>query len=343
MTTKDNAHAQYRHYVIDERHQLNQQLPRDIAFWQQYLHDTTLTRFPKSTIIARMKNQAYSTYLPFPAELMAQLSQQCAEATVSISELFCGAIALSIKKTAGALNTKIFMNLIRSARNNETHDLMLGCFLRLDPIKVDLQQDLDLTQFARAIQASRIQTELYQACSSMVKLASLNHFYRKKRLRSSLLYCCSFIYSKLLRRLMINPNMLVMYPRLRSFRTNHQFLVNVNLLSNFIKPPRSKTLFGMELKQIKLFEHDLSRIDDVLDICFLRNENSDQSYLVISGNLTAEFRAEIGKEIIRQLSVDFISSPKRPVQSKTYPASSVAPLQTFSASSPTENLHVPSD
>ena len=91
--------------------------------------------------------------------------------------------------------------------------------------------------------------------------------------------------------------MLAMYGRLRSLRKKQRFLINVNLLNNFITPLQDKYLFGYKIAKTHMHYYDLSNIDNVLDISLFRNTSVDKAYLVISGNLKDAFRRQLAQSI----------------------------------------------
>jgi hypothetical protein len=256
---------------------------------------------PETEVIDGMK-VPYSTYLRFPLEIVKNMRQISKNASVSITDILCASVTLTLKKVAEHCNHKTYFNIIRSVRNNEVDDKMIGCFLRLDPIKVDMKSSLRFIELAKVIQQSRLDTEPYQACSGMVKLACLSKTFHKKYVKNFMTHFFSTIYCVLFRKSKLNPMMLKMYWRLKSLRTKQQFLVNINILNHFVSPTYDKTLFGLKLNKTKTCRYDLSNIDNVLDICLLRNNSQNKAYLVISGNLKPSFRKKIGNEIIKILS-----------------------------------------
>lgn len=301
-----NKHAQFKDYVIHERNHLNQNLERDINFWENYLEDTSLAVFPKEVVVYETKNHSYSTYVDIPHEVINNIHQICAKHSFNLTDLLCASVALTIKKTTSQLNNNVYVNVIRSMRDNEIHDKMIGCFLRLDPIKVDANSNLNLVQLAKNIQQSRIEIDPYQACSGMIKLACLEKNYRKKFFRNAFIELICKTYVTVFSKLRLNPTLLQLYTSLNSLRKKQrikqQFMITINLLHNFISPSNDKTLFGMPREEIKTYKCDLSNIDNVLDVCILRNESLDKSYLVLSANLNASFRQLFGEEIIRLLA-----------------------------------------
>lgn len=56
----------------------------------------------------------------------------------------------------------------------------------------------------------------------------------------------------------------------------------------------------MKLVNLSFPHYDLVKVDYLLDICYIRNTNCTP-YLVISGNLTPEFRIELAQKIINTL------------------------------------------
>jgi len=293
---------QYNNYVHYEQNKLNQQLQRDINFWQAYLQDTNLITIAKDDIIHNMKNVAYSTYFDVSDEWIKNSHRICANTSVSLTELIVAATTLSFKKAVGSVNNNVYINIVRSVRNNDVYDKMIGCFLRLDPIKVNLSTHLNLIELAQSIQESRLITEPFQSCSGMVKLACLDRTYRKKFIQHAFIRIATIVYCRLFRKFKLNPTVLAMYGRLRALRTKNQFLININLLNNFVSPSKNTQLFGYDIEETDTHEYDLSTINNVIDICFLHNASANQTHLVVSGNLRPSFRQRVGAEIIRQIS-----------------------------------------
>jgi len=165
---------QYKDYVLHERNHLNRHLEQDIQFWQAYLHDAALLTLPASVVVTNMgnENNAYSSYLDMPDDLLPAIHALAAQSRVSVADLICAAITLSLKVVVGNENKqKIVLNMVKSARSHESFDNMIGCFLQIDPMKVDLNAHNDLLALSRHIQALRVETSGHQQCSGMVKLA----------------------------------------------------------------------------------------------------------------------------------------------------------------------------
>lgn len=290
----------YQYYIFSEKKYLNQNLETDINFWKNYLRDTHLTTFPRDLIIHKMGNIPYSTYCLLPSSMIDAVQAISKYGHVSLSEIFCASITLALKKLTGNLNNKIFVNIIRSLRDNKIYDKTIGCFLTLNPLIVDVQTNLTLIDLARDIQKSRLETEPYQGCSGLVKLACLNQHYKPNFIKNILIYVMTFIYS-LFSKSKLNYKILTLYSRLSSLRTYQQFLINLNILNNFVTRAPQESLFNFNLLPAPPHHFDMINVNNVLDICFLKNDDN-QLYLVISGNLKDSFRKHLGREIINNIN-----------------------------------------
>jgi Condensation domain/Phosphopantetheine attachment site len=292
---------QYKDYVTHERNVLNRHISQDVEYWQEYFHDADLLTVPKSVVINDMNaaDNSYSTYLEMPDEFALVMKSITSEYRLSASDVICAAITLALRQTSGRHNShKVLLNIIKSSRDQEAFDNMIGCFLHLDPLKVDLHSSSNLPELARSIQAARIETEPHQYCSGMVKLACLDKSFRKTKLKDAFIGMMAGVYAKLFKRLALDPQMLHMYSRLNGLKVDTKFLVNINILNSFTNPERQGQIFGAHLVPTRLHRYNVSNIDNVLDICLMRDVSSNKCYLVVSGNLQDSFRKQIGNEII---------------------------------------------
>ncbi len=305
---------QYKNYVHYERNSINQQIDKDIGFWETYLHNTDFVTFPTAEIIKNIKqDESYSTYLELPKEVLKAVQKKCSKYHLSITDILCAAIGLSLKKRTGDLNNNnVLINIIRSMRDDDAFDKMIGCFMRLDPIKMDINAPLDLIEQAKNIQQSRIVTESHQACSSMVKIACLNNSQQHKFIKNYFIKQFTTAYASLFKKSALNTKMLEMYGRLNKL-TQQRFMINVNILNNFITPNTNTNLFGFQILKTKIYKYNLSTTRNVLDICLTENESSNTPYLVISGNLNESFRQQLGQDIVENLCLERKPTHNHPV------------------------------
>lgn len=292
--------AQFKDYINEEKEIMNLTLNDNINFWKKYLHAANLLTISDKHIIKRMRNKKYSSSFKLPANIMDDLRSTCSHASLSITDLICAAVTLSLKKANNGSQGKICGNIVRTVRDNEQYVDTIGCFLRLDPVLIDTETTLKLIPLAKQIQQSRIETEDYQNCPSFVKMACLNKRTVTKNPINLLIKSLAYIYCKLFPHLQLNSTVLKMYTELTHVRSKHQFVVNINLFNNVLKPAIEKTFFGLDLVNVINPQYDLSKINNVLDISLLRNDNHLD--LVVSANLTESYRKQIGEEIIHILT-----------------------------------------
>ena len=300
--------ARYRDYLHQEQHYSLGAMNRDIVFWDEYLKEACLFSFPPEYIIKNMvsTHQPYSSYIPIPGKKLRKLQEFCSENQVSINDGLCAILGLSLVHCCGEYfqgTHKIFMNLIKSTRDQHWYDKTIGCFLRLEPIKLELTRASTLKELAHLAHQSIIETSPYRRCFGLVKLASVSAFRRKRKVVSNyLLSLFSYVYTFVFRGPKINQKVLQLCGRLALFERNNDFLININVWNNFIaheEGERQERLFGMRLQKTALYQYDLLKINNILEVCFLRDENIP--YIVISANLKSAFRERIGKEMIRIL------------------------------------------
>lgn len=302
--TKKIQPYEYVKYTLYENKHLNQQLDRDIYFWQTYLTDTSLLVISaqESFYPTGQAKPCCSTYVKLPENFLYKIKSISINAHVTIADLLCAATAISLKKYVGHLNhNKILFNVIRSMRDHEVFDKMIGCFLRIDPVKIDVTCTADLITLSKYIQQSRLIAEPYQACSSMVKLACLEKKPQYRFIKIYIINTIATICAWLFKKLLLNPGVVGMYGRLSCLKQANSFIVNINISNQFIYPKLQRNLFGFKVQKAKIYKYDLCAIAHVLDLCFLRDPISNQAYLVISAHLTNKFRQQLGQEIVKQI------------------------------------------
>lgn len=302
--TKDNP---YKEYIFNEQEYFQTNLDRDILFWENYLKDAGLFTFAAEHIVKNMKSKKlpYSTYTQIPEPALNNLKRFCAKNHISINDGICGAIALALNNCSDSNQIQspyIYMNIVKSTRNNECYDDTIGCFLRLEPIKIALDKKSTLTTISEQIHQSTIDTSLYQKCPDLMKLSAIGTLCQKRKIiKSFLINICTSVYARLFSIPTLNRKIFQLCgERLTSFQRNNNFLININVHRNFISEAQNNqfNLFGLDATKIKNHQYDLLKINHILDVCLLRDSNSSP-YLVISANLRPEFRELIAKEMIR--------------------------------------------
>lgn len=297
----------YREYIFDEESYSQIHLDRDISFWKTYLRDTHFYTFPSEHIVDDMEaaGLSYSTYSEIPELALRHLKQFCAANHVTMNDALCAVLALALYRSCG--NTKegqpILFNRVKSSRDQVSYDNAIGCFLRLEPIKVTTDKKSTLDSLSEQIHQSSMNTNPYQHCSSLTKLACLNEFQQdNKGIKAGLVKLFVSLYTTFVRRPKLNPKLLNLYGNLSALE-KHKFSININVQNSFITANKAKeqVLFGAEIKDVELVAYDLVKINSVFDVCFIRSDSQNIPYIVISSNLKPRFRESIAQEMIQIL------------------------------------------
>ncbi|ARB93940.1 non-ribosomal peptide synthetase [Legionella longbeachae] len=298
---------QFKKYIFTEQQLLESSLEKDSQFWEKYLHNASFFAFPKKYIVRNMKKEkrAYSTYMPIPIETVSKLKHFCEQQHISMNNGLCTVLALALRNCCGSFSTdKSFkvMNIIKSTRDNPSYDNSIGCFLRVEPIKVALDNNETLESLSQQIQQSIIETSNHQHCSNLIKLSAVSTLnIKKKKIQSSLIKLVTPVFTKILQTPLIYRKILQRcISRFMLFKRNHYFVINLNVRNNFLAHDENQTqLFGFKSQCTDLQQRDLLAIDYIFEACFLYDEDKKIYYLVISANLTPEFKMKIAQEFVQ--------------------------------------------
>lgn len=301
-TTKELA---WRDYLLKEQMYTDHFLDRDIIFWENYLRDASLISFSKDCVIADMKrhNMAYSTYLPVPIEALDALQSFCVAHHFSMSDGLTAAVLIALHRCDQLRsNLPVCVARVKSTRDNAAYDNSIGCFLNLELIKLLVDETSNLASVGKQAFEAVMTTSAWQRCSTLVKLGNIGVFNQpKNKLKNWLARSLIWVYSRAFYFLRINQKIMNHCLRLNTAKENH-FLMVLNIHPHFLQPDRSDALlFGQPSQTIKKDNHDLLEVDNVLDICFMRQPDN-QPYLVVSANLNPKFRQILGREILNSMA-----------------------------------------
>lgn len=307
----------YNDYIAREQAMFQQHLDNDIQFWQNYLKEVGAFSFPIEQVVPDMqaKDLPYSSYLKIPEQAISALQEFCAINHISIQDSLNAVIALALYRLGDKNsneNQNILLNHIKTTRNNLDYEHALGCFLRLEPVKVNVKDDDTVASLSAQIHQEVIKTSPYQQCSSLVKLAYIQMFKENQsRIKHFLVSFFINLYSGIALLPKSSRKILSHCARLAHFERNNHFLVNINMHHHFIDNDahnKKPGLFGLKSIPVSSAEADLISIDYLLEICFLRQNN--KPYIVISANLKPEFRKLLGKEIIKLIKISMLPIDK---------------------------------
>lgn len=307
--TPATPHRAYQEYIAREKHYVKQNAAKDNAFWQSYLSDTGLFRMPKEQIQPLMQQQEipYSTYQIIPEATLQQFKHYCAQHHIGLLNGLCAALVLALQISTDYQNEQpVCINRVKSTREDEDYDQAIGCFLRLEPIKINCDREDHLLSLTQKIHQELMQTTPFQKASSLVKLASLAVFNKTPLLRQYAIQSGLWLYNALTGFQLDKPT-LKSTSRMHAL-TGEEFLINVNVQSSFIQSVAEKKThyFGMEVQARVEQPMDLLTINNLLDVCFLRQEDQ-LPVLVLSANLNPAFRERIAHHFLEVLCHNMLS------------------------------------
>ncbi len=301
--------APFSEYVCEEQRLVQQNKAIDHAFWSEYLQDAHLFTFQSKYIPSQNAHGSYSTYVPIPDKTMHHLEAFCRHQHIHFSDALCATLGLSLKtcsKEHDAFERPVLIHMVKSSRDQLKYSDTIGCFLRVEPVKLWLHSQQTLLSLARQVHDFFAQHKKTLQGSSILKLAALNPFYRKKKNAAYYgMKCFVFMYTRFMRTLNINHDVLTLCPELSLLDTKNHFMIYLNIWNNFVHSDADeKELFGLKPKPMKMYQYDLLAMDYIVEVCFLRDTDSNQAYVVISTNLDPDFRKRIAHEIIRMMDED---------------------------------------
>lgn len=300
----------FKKYVYIDQQVITTSLDENISFWEQYLHDASFFSFPKQYVVENMSavNHGYSTYEQIPIHTLSKLKRFCKKNHISLNNGLCAILALALRNYCNSAPTDApytVMNIVKSTRDNPIYDHSLGAFLRIEPIKIDLNEHASVSTLAKQICAATIETSNHQHCSNLIKLGATHTLrFKGKKIRAALIKLLMPVATKLLK---ISPSyhkiLQHSIARLMFFKRNTHFIMNVNVRNDFIANidhlDEKSELFGLKAHPIKNYQEDLLVIDYVFEACFFYDHEQYIHYLVVSANLTPEFRKQVTKEVVK--------------------------------------------
>ena len=293
-------------YISQEQIHNKVRVNKDFLFWSESLNDAHLFVFPKQSIIDPVIQDtfSYSTYVPVSNKIIHDMRVFCSHQKVNLSEALSAVIGLSLMNCCDEKenNSKqIMMNIVKSTRDELAFNETIGCFIKIEPIKLFFSKTQTLLLLLNQIQEFTTRSAEFNQCSSMLKLASINKFYRKKK--NALYYLIQgfiFIYRKMLGVMNVNHESLKFCPSLSLLDEKKHFNIYLNIWNNFVDSSQHKlNLFGLKSVRVGMNQHDLLTVDYVFEVCFMRDENNNKAYVVISSNIESALRERIANEIVR--------------------------------------------
>ena len=308
-------------YAMHQKNVFEQYERIDATFWKTYLRDAGLFSFPKKYIIENTikKSFQFSTYIEISELLLTKLRTFCTNNHVTINNALCAGVALALKSCCknGHSNTpKLIINSVKSTRDEPYFDNTIGCFLTNHLTKLDLNGNISLTGLAKQAQLSSLETAEHQRAAALIKLASIGHLPpRRGFLKQAVISMIILIFSKISHKMNISATVLTACEKLSATDRQKDFFINVNILSNFVSDnarPLKQNLLGNPCKNIPLHPYNLSTVEHVFDVTFIRHSIENTPFLVVSSNLTPKFRQGFGQKFLDVLQeLDLEQSPNK--------------------------------
>lgn len=292
----------FRQYIHHEQQDMQTTLKQDINFWETWLKDSSLFAFPREQIITNMKARQipYSTFIAIPDNLLKKLQSFCMQHQLTMHDTISAALTQALFTLCGEKdNQNIFINLVKSTRSDSEYDDTMGCFLRLEPIRILPKAQQSLQSLTQQIREAVLESMPWQACSSLVKLACIGMYQKRNRIKSFFMRLATSLYSKLFHLSLYDKQVLMLAHRLAK-KIGNRFLININIQNTFqhdAAANKPQDLFGLHMQGLAMPQTDLLQIDNVFDVVFFADEQ-ERRWLVISANLQADFKMAIGQAFI---------------------------------------------
>ncbi|MDP3561650.1 MAG: non-ribosomal peptide synthetase [Legionellaceae bacterium] len=297
----------YKNYVLNQMDTLVKHAEIDTHFWKNYLQDAGHFHFPQKYFSKKREKKTHSpsTHIEIPELLLKKLRQLCVQNQVTLNDGLCAAIGLSLLACCNNeidLPHSLILNTVKSTRDNPNYDQVIGCFLRIHPIKLDLKHTDDLIDLSKKVQRSTYETAEHQRASSLIKLASIGQLiYAKKSVKTWIFSLIIGIFSRISPRFSFTKAQFKACLTLASVERKNNVLINVNILNNFFFDESHKhkqPILGVPNPTIPLTPYLINIPESVFDVCFHRSNDQNKPFVVISSPLSIAFQKRFGVTLL---------------------------------------------
>lgn len=294
----------YQNYITQQNMIWQQQASTDELFWKNYLQDASLFCVPKQHIVPHRKPAP--TQIALPESFVLKLQQFCTQYRVALQDVLCAAVSLTLLQCCdndtACITDKLCISTVKSTRDDPQYANTMGCFLRMDTIKLDLHHQPSLVNVTKQAQAALRKTAQYQRSPTLVKFAAMGKLpkthkpFTKFLVRTSLA-CITKCFPKW----QLNQNIVRACEHLATADKKKQFLICIDTSDHFLaetKPTVQSDLFGLVKEDIPLYMAPAHSMNYVLNIIFHRNNDQKMPFLTIVGNLAPKFKTRFGENLI---------------------------------------------
>lgn len=293
----------YRHYILEQHHILQQHAERDLNFWTTYLEDANLLSIAQCYHTHAEKPLV--SHIPLSESFIKKLNQICAQYHLGLNELLSAAISLTLLPYCDNTKDKFWIGVVKSNRNDTRYDRVIGCFLRMDVIKLDLNHQPNLVSLAQQAQQAAEETATYQNAASFIKTSAIGKApITAKPLITGLIDLMLTSFSVCFPKWKIHRSLINACKNLATWDMKKQLLINLNVLPDFIAAPNQSqpaTLLGCRPQMVPL-QPPPSLLDDyIFDVFFHRSNDQHQPFMVVTAALSPEFHKNFGETLIAMI------------------------------------------
>ena len=313
----------YSNYILNQQAMMQRYADEDAQFWKNYLADTGLFIFPKAFVMP--DNPSLSPiHIPLSSKFVAKLKKICSTHAVGMNDLLSAATSLALLEACngdyGCIPHRLLISALKSTRTEPCLDDAMGCFLRMDIVKLKLHPGITLLELTKQAQQSAHETAEYQRAATLVKIASLGQLPKSNIqglgwfVKTTLTLIAKYFPS-----LSLNASLIDACKTMAITDISQQFFVNINVLHNFLQDQSAESgrgVCGLPNAKIPVYPYPLHVIPYAVDIAFHRNNEDKLPFITIATNLTAEFQTNFAQNLIAVIEQSF--SSEKPLKQRQW-------------------------
>jgi len=311
---RPEAVFQFQDYIIDERKQVEKNLNRDIAFWENYCQDIASVNL----ISMEQTEYAYSTFMDLTENDREKIEQFCRSNNLNIVH-FLGAVCAQVLKKFTKSDEEekdgknFFLFFLKAPREQEMYDKTLGQFLDVQFTKISTNKLHSLVEATNLIKQSAVETAEYQGCPAVVRyIVFLNNadktrssFFDSILKYISTVFASIYTFFKYGKKHNFNNNLLQFvysFHFSQLMKTNQRpWLIFINVLDTFLEKNTPEEIFGLKTYKAPNYEELNSSDKNEVFFTFQKDVNTGVYKLVIASNLSSEMKEKLGREVINTI------------------------------------------
>lgn len=289
----------FKEYIFQAKQHTEKMLNRDMLFWKEYLKQSARLHFPKTEVI--QGNENATSYFHLTREVLANIKLFCSRNQLTIADVLCAAVSLVLGNFRDNMNNSLVLSVVKSARDNDVYDRVIGLFLRNDIIKITFDHSESCLNVAKKVQQSIAETAIYQNCPTIVKLAySVQKDWKSSVSKFKMVNTIATVISKISKAAQLHPIVLSMFYHVSSALKKHNHFVNINIMNRFLGEPNHQQLFGLPVVKLPAIQKEKIVEKNIMNVWFDKALDGE-SQLILSANIHSDLRDKIGRQIVQIL------------------------------------------